>query len=89
MLLISNFLGYHEEQIYDVKDYFKSLSKNLSDDSNLNKKQFQTVDVDFIKRNGTLEENSFADITINDLNGGGIIKINSKAFGKAAQTINI
>ena len=83
-----HFLDNVEEQVYDLKDYFKSLSKNLSDDSNPIKKQFQTVDVNFIEKNGTLEDNAFSDITTNDLSSNGIAKINSKAFGKAAQTIS-
>lgn len=44
--------------------------------------------MDFITKNGTLEENSFADIIMNFLNVDGITKINSKAFGKAAETID-
>ena len=59
----------------------------MTETLHIKNKKFRRIDIDFIKSNGILEENSLDDITMTDLSGDGIVKVHTKAFGKAAQVI--
>ena len=65
---------------------FRSTSKHLAP----NEKHFKDIDLTVAYSNetqATLEDDSFADLTFDDVRAQGIRKLSNKAFGKAAKTI--
>ena len=66
----------------DLSKIFNSISKSLGE----NDSHFKRVKIT-LTENGTLNDNSFGDITFDSFSGEGINKISNKAFGKSSDSI--
>lgn len=68
----------------ELPKVFESISKSLANET---EKHFENVWISTLSNNTILLDNTFADITFDNLKGNYIKKITDKSFGKSAKTI--